>query len=172
MYGVWESPASCRVLRQGGPSLVAGLLGECKGRLNQHAPPMVKAAVNAKVNFSTLYLISEMVAGSPYKVVSSLLRVSYQGTKFCFSLYCSFKRKSVKRQSSYAFPPFAYICTQQPHNTPSRFLIILPTNTPSVASQYNYIVKQNAPEMTALCKHPSLAGYLQLSSVDEQYSHL
>ena len=28
------------------------------------APPMVKAAVNAKVNFSMLYLISEMVAGS------------------------------------------------------------------------------------------------------------
>ena len=51
------------------------------------APPMVKAAVNAKVNFSMLYLISEM--GSHIKsypgrflIVSSLLRVSYQSTKF------------------------------------------------------------------------------------------
>ena len=41
------------------PSLVAVLLGECTGRLNQHGA----AAVNAKVNFSMLYLISEVVAG-------------------------------------------------------------------------------------------------------------
>ena len=43
-----------------------------------------------KVNFSMLYLISEVVAGLSYRVVSSVLQVSYQGTKFCFSLYFPF----------------------------------------------------------------------------------
>ena len=44
------------------------------------ALPMVKAALNTKVNFSMLHLISDMVTGSHIK----LLQVSYQGTKFVF----------------------------------------------------------------------------------------
>ena len=50
---------------------------------------MGKATVSAKVNFM-LYLIKWNGYGLSYKVVSSLLRVIYQSTKFCFSLHFSF----------------------------------------------------------------------------------
>ena len=65
---------------------------------------MVKAAVNAKVNFSMPYLISEMIAGSHMKLYQVCLRISYQGTKFCFSLYFSFMLFAVHLVKSYVMP--------------------------------------------------------------------
>ena len=64
-----------------------------------------------------------------------------------------------------------HFCTQQLHNAPSQFLMILYTNTPFVVSQYT-LRQQNTQEITALCKQPPLAMYLKLSSVGQQYSHL
>ena len=51
---------------------------------------MVQAAVNAKINFNSLDLISG-IGGLPYAVVLTWLQASYRGTKFCFCLYFSFK---------------------------------------------------------------------------------
>ena len=53
------------------------------------APPVMNAAVNAKVNVSTLYLISEMVAGSHISCIK-FVAGKLSGHKVCFSFSFSF----------------------------------------------------------------------------------
>ena len=48
------------------------------------APPMVKVAVNAKVNFSMLYLISEMVVGSHIKLYQVCCGQAIRAQSFVF----------------------------------------------------------------------------------------
>ena len=48
------------------------------------APPMMKAGVNAKVNFSTLYLISEMVAGFHIKLYQVCCGLAIRAQSFVF----------------------------------------------------------------------------------------